>query len=107
MTIEEFRKKHGREWGKIVHISAFEDALKTVEQEANFFQVIDIDNAEIKAHGDLILSQQKGFKIFATALRSLHVEPAGEMEDLGQEQYPDPLEEIADGEKKRKPAKEK
>jgi DNA-binding ferritin-like protein (Dps family) len=94
MTKQQFKKKHGAEWAKLVRSEMFNDAIETLETAAVELKVLDLSPKDVHDFGPQIVAAQQGFLSYANALSTLHEPPKKEITDLGPAQYPNPEDEI-------------
>jgi hypothetical protein len=98
--VEEFQKKHGGDWTKIIRSPAFSDAMLLLNLK-KMKELTSLNPDQIRANGTEILADLVGHLKHENDLMTLHEVRSFDVTDLAEhETYPD--EELPTAKKKRK-----
>ena len=94
-STQEYYEKFGKRWAMLTREQAYKDAIETLEATSDCLRILDKSPAEIKGVGEILIAKQQGYLEALNDLNSLAQVPEEYISgDLGQETYPDPLDEV-------------
>lgn len=90
--LKQFQVVHGRAWSELVQSNAFGAALSLATSE-KLKAITSLTDEEIRDKGIVILSDLRGHLCYESGLLGLHEKKEFVFQDVGEEQYPSPIEE--------------
>lgn len=91
-SLERFQSEHGQSWGELIGTPAFGAALALANAE-KIQKIIALTDDEIATKGHVILADLRGHLTYEAAILALHEKKSFVFQQLGSEEYPDPVEE--------------
>lgn len=99
--VQEFQRKHGEAWSKIVRNPAFADAMTLLNVE-KMQKITELSPEQIHAYGPEILADLVGHVKHENDLFTLHEHKSFDLGDLPPEDYSTPSDEEESPKRKRK-----
>lgn len=91
-SLERFQNEHGQSWSELIGTPAFASALSLANSE-KIQKIIALTDDEIATNGHVILADLRGHLTYEAGLLALHEKKKLVFQDLGPEEYVDPIEE--------------
>ncbi len=98
------QKQYGPELARIARTPAFLAAMQYLNAQ-KMDHIAALSDMEIAQSGVMILADLRGHLQHENELMTLHLRKDTELPDLGEEQYPDPIEEAAEQTKPKRTRK--